>query len=69
MNHIIVEEQTINGSTAVVTPIPVYINNPVEAEAVFLEKCAAARRSGLPVHSVTLLDEEGRIVARKCYRT
>ena len=67
MNHVIIELQTVNGTTAVVTPA-VY-SDSVEAEAVFLEKCAAARRSGLAVHSVTLLDQEGKIVARKCYKT
>jgi hypothetical protein len=67
MNYIIIEAQTQNNATAVVTPIPVY-GDRVEAEAVFLEKCAYARRSGLPCHSVTLLDQEGAIVARKCFK-
>lgn len=66
MNYIIIEAQTQNGTTAIVTPA-VY-SDRVEAEAVFLEKCAAARRSGLPCHSVTLLDEEGAVVARKCFK-
>ena len=68
MNYIIIEMQTNNGQTAVVTPIPVYAD-PVEAEAVFLEKCACARRSGLPTHSVALLNQEGKVVARKSYST
>lgn len=67
MSYIIIEAQTQNNTTAVVTPIPVY-NDRIEAEAVFLEKCAYARRSGLPCHSVTLLDEEGAVVARKCFK-
>lgn len=67
MNYIIIEAQTSNGATAIVTPIPVY-SDPVEAEAVFLEKCAYARRSGLDAHSVTLLDQEGKVVARKCFK-
>lgn len=67
MNYIIIEAQTTGGATAVVTPI--YVNsNTVEAEAVFLEKCAAARRSGLDVHTVVLLDEEGTIKARKTFK-
>ena len=65
MNYIIIEAQTQNGATAVVTPA-VY-SDCVEAEAVFLEKCAYARRSGLPCHSVTLLKQTGEIVARKCF--
>ena len=65
MNYIIIEAQTTNGATAIVTPA-VY-TDPVEAEAVFLEKCAAARRSGLDTHSVVLLDQEGKAVARKAF--
>lgn len=67
MNYIIIEAQTNNGTTAIVTPA-VY-SDPIEAEAVFLEKCAYARRSGLSCHSVALLDQEGKIVARKCFKT
>lgn len=68
MSRIIIEMQTTNGATAVVTPISAYTDaQAVEAEAVFLEKCAAARRSHVAVHSVTLLDEEGKVLARKCY--
>lgn len=67
MSYIIIEAQTQNNATAVVTPIPVYTDR-IEAEAVFLEKCAYARRSGLPCHSVTLLDEEGAVIARKCFK-
>ena len=66
MNYVIIEMQTTNGSTAIVTPAS-YDNN-ISAEAAFLTKCAAARVSGLDVHSVTLLDEEGKVVARKCYK-
>ena len=67
MNYTIIEQQTFqNGSTAVVTPIPVE-SDPKEAEAKFLEKCAAACRSTLPKHSVTLLSDDGKAVARKCF--
>lgn len=66
MNYIIIESQTTNGATAIVTPA-VY-SDVVEAEASFLEKCAAARRSGLECHSVVLLDQEGAVKARKCFK-
>ena len=66
MNYIIIEAQTSNGTTAIVTPA-VY-SDRIEAEAVFLEKCAYARRSGLDAHSVTLLDQEGKVIARKCFK-
>ena len=65
MNYIIIEAQTSNNTTAIVTPV-VY-GDPIEAEAVFLEKCAAARRSGLDCHSVTLLKQTGEVAARKAY--
>ena len=67
MNYIIIEAQTTGGSTAIVTPA-VY-SDRIEAEAVFLEKCAYARRSGLDAHSVTLLDQEGQVIARKCFKS
>ena len=66
MNYIIIEMQTTGSSTAIVTPVT--YDNAISAEAAFLTKCAAARVSGLDVHSVTLLDEEGKIIARKCYK-
>ena len=54
MNYVIIEMQTSGGTTAIVTPDS--YDNEVSAEAAFLTKCAAARVSGLDVHSVTLLD-------------
>ena len=69
MSRVIIEMQTTNGATAIVTPIPAYTDVQAnEAEAVFLEKCAYARRSGLEKHTVILLDEEGAIIARKCFK-
>lgn len=66
MNYVIIESQTQNGTTAIVTPA-VY-SDRVEAEAVFLEKCAAARRSGLACHAVSWLDQEGKLIAYKCFK-
>ena len=66
MNYIIIELQTTNNVTAVFTPAS--YDNTVSAEAAFLTKCAAARVSGLDVHSVSLLNEEGKVIARKCYK-
>ncbi len=66
MNYIIIEAQTSNGATAVVPPVA--YSDAVEAEAVFLEKCAYARRSGLPAHTVILMDQEGQVIARKCFK-
>lgn len=66
MNRVIIEMQTSNGTTAVVPPVA--YTDAIEAEAVFLEKCAYARRSGLDVHTVMLVDEEGTVKAKKCYK-
>lgn len=68
MNYIIIEMQTnAQGQTAIVTPVT--YDDSINAEAVFLEKCAYARRSGLPCHSVALLDQTGKQIARKAYVT
>ena len=66
MNYIIIEAQTTEGTTAIAPPL-VY-NDRIEAEAVFFEKLAYARRSGLDAHSVILLDQEGQVIARKCFK-
>lgn len=66
MNRVVIEMQTTNGSTAVVPPVA--YNDPIEAEAVFLEKCAYARRSSLDVHTVVLLDDEGSVIAKKSFK-
>lgn len=66
MNYIIIEAQTDNGTTAIVTPA--VFNDRIEAEAAFLEKCAYARRSGLAAHTVILLDQEGKVIAEKCFK-
>ncbi len=63
MNYTIIEQQTTNGTTAIVTPA-VY-DNKIQAEADFLTKCAYARLSGLDCHSVALLNQEGKLIARK----
>ena len=66
MNRVIIEMQTNEGSTVVVPPV-VY-TDVIEAEAVFLEKCAYARRSKLDVHTVMLVDEEGAVKAKKRFK-
>lgn len=66
MTYTIIEMQTTGSQTAVVTPIS--YTDSVEAEAVFLEKCAAARRSAVPTHTVLLIDQEGNVIARKCFK-
>ena len=66
MNYVIIEMQTnAQGTTAIVTPA-VY-DNDVTAEADFLFKCGYARQSGMPCHSVVLMNQEGRLIARKAF--
>lgn len=66
MNYVVIEMQTTGGTTAIVTPAT--FDSNIDAEADFLTKCAYARRSGLTKHSVTLLNDEGAVVARKCFK-
>lgn len=65
MNYVIIEQQTTNVSTAVVTPAT--YDNLIQAEAAFLQKASYARLSGLDCHSVVLLDQEGKQIARKSF--
>lgn len=66
MNYIIIEAQTTEGTTAICPPLT--YGDRIEAEAVFFEKLAYARRSGLDAHSVILLDQEGQVIAKKCFK-
>lgn len=65
MNYVIIEQQTTNGTTSVVTPVS--YDNLIQAEAAFLQKAAYARLSGLDCHSVVLLDQKGKQIARKSF--
>ena len=65
MNYTIIEQQTTNGVTSIVTPET--YNNEIQAEAAFLLKASYARQSGLDCHSVTLMDQRGKQIARKSY--
>ena len=65
MNYVIIEQQTTDGTTAVVTPAT--YDDRIQAEAAFLQKAAYARLSGLDCHSVVLLDQTGKPIARKSF--
>ena len=67
MNYTIIEQQTTNGQTAIVTPAT--YSDAIQAEAAFLQKCAYARLSGLDCHSVLLIDQTGKAIARKSFVT
>ena len=63
--YILVEMQTNNGQTAVVTPV-VY-ENRLEAESVYHQKLAAAAISSVQIHSVAMLDDHGGTIKRDYY--
>lgn len=65
MNYIIIETQTDNGVTAVVTPV--VKSNFYEAEQEFHSKLSFAAVSSVPVHAVTMLTERGNVVKHECY--
>ena len=56
MNYIIVESQTTNGTTAVLTFVE---SGLYEALGKYHEKCAAAAGSNIPLHAVSLITENG----------
>lgn len=66
MNYTIIEQQTTNGVTAVVTPIERRADFN-EAVSVWHGKCAVAAISAVEHHAVTLLNERGQVVKYECY--
>ena len=64
MNYLIFEQQTANGSTAVLTTAKPNIN---EAEQKYHTVLAAAAVSDVPVHSAAMLTERGQLVKYECF--
>ena len=62
MNYIIIETQTTGNSTAVLTFVE---NDYFNAMGKYFEKCAAAARSNVELHAVSLITENGAPVANK----
>lgn len=65
MNYTIIEIQTTNGMTAVVTPV--VKNNRFEAEQEFHSKLSYAAVSNVGIHAVAMLDTTGRVVKYEYY--
>jgi len=63
----IIEHRATGEQTAVVQPIPTRADIN-EALSVFFSTCALACVSSVPIHSVTLLREDGSVVKRECFR-
>ena len=66
MNYIVNEYQTNNGTTAIVTPFTT--SNINEAESTYHSRLASAAISTVPIHTVTLENEEGAQIKRECYK-
>jgi hypothetical protein len=58
---IIIEMQTNNNSTAVVTPIPTATQENIALQK-YYTALAAAAVSNVQLHTVTLLNEEGEVI-------
>ena len=64
MNYIIVEAQTTNGTTAVISTVK---STYETAEQDYHSKLSFAAVSDVPLHSVTMLTERGSIVKYEVY--
>lgn len=67
MYHILEIQTYEDGSSAIVHNLDGKIpqaSSPKEARAIFHEKMAYAERSGLPCHSVVVVDETGAILVK-----
>lgn len=67
MNYIVMEMQTNNGTTAIVTPATYSDRN--QAESKFHQILQAAAVSNVKVHTAVMLTEDGRLARpSECYR-
>lgn len=64
MNYVVLESQTTNGTTSVLTTTKANIN---EAENAYHTILAAAAISQVEVHSAALLNERGQLIKYECF--
>ena len=65
--YIVLEVQkNLDGTGAIVAPIPVYNTLP-EAESCWHSKLAYARISTVPIHTIILLDDDANTIRRETY--
>ena len=64
MNYIVIEMQTNNSQTSVLTQTKATVN---EAEQAYHTILAAAAVSRVPTHSAAMLNERGQLVKYECY--
>ena len=64
MNYIVIELQTIDGTTSAITNV--YSSYPL-AEQAYHTILAAAAVSDVTIHSASMLTERGNLVKYECY--
>lgn len=65
--YIVLEiQKNLDGTGAIVTPIPVFNSKP-EAEACWHSKLAYACTSAVPIHTVILQDDDANVIRRETY--
>lgn len=66
--YIVLEVQkNLDGTGAIVAPIPVYNTLP-EAESCWHSKLAVACISSVPIHTIILMDEDANTIRRETYK-
>lgn len=64
--YTVIEQQTNNGGTSVLTPVVKATRELAEQE--YFLKLSYAAVSKIEVHSVTLLNQEGKELMSRCYK-
>lgn len=59
-------QKNLNGTGAIVNPIPTFATLP-EAESCWHSKLAAACISPVPIHTVILMDDDANTIRRETY--
>ena len=59
-------QKNLDGTGAIVAPIPVYNTLP-EAESCWHSKLAVACISSVPIHTIILMDEDANTIRRETY--
>lgn len=59
-------QKNLDGTGAIIAPIPTYDNLP-EAESCWHSKLAFACISAVPVHTIILLDDDANTIRRETY--
>lgn len=63
--YVILEMQTTDNQTALVPPVT--YTDKLQADSAYYQKLAAAAVSPVPIHTITMLDEHGRVERSDCY--